>query len=127
MVKNKRVFVAFAKEDKNYRDLLRGQARNKSSPFDFVDMSVKEPFDEKWKTNARKKIKGCDGFIALMSKHTWNAKGERWEIKCAAEEKIPRLGLHIHKDDKGAIPPELPGYLAREWKWDNIKTFLDSL
>jgi hypothetical protein len=127
MAKNNRVFVAFAKEDENYRDLLRGQAKNKLSPFDFVDMSVKEPFDEKWKTNVRTKMKGCDGFIVLLSKNTWYADGARWEISCAKEEGLPRLGLHIHRDDKGAIPPELPTYLAKEWTWENIKAFLDGL
>jgi hypothetical protein len=127
MARNNRVFVAFAKEDENYRDLLRGQAIRAGSPFGFIDMSVKEAFDEKWKTNVRTRIKGCDGFIALLSKHTWRAEGARWEMKCAAEEGVRRLGLHIHKDDKGAVPPELPEYLVREWTWANIKTFLDSL
>jgi len=107
--------------------MLRGQARLEKSPFDFVDMSVKEPFDEKWKTNVRSKIKGCDGFIALLSKNTWYAEGARWEMSCAKEEGIPRIGLHIHKDDKGAIPPELSIYLVKEWSWPNIKNFLDSL
>ncbi len=41
MASRKRVFIAFAAEDKNYRDFLVGQARNENSPFDFVDMSVK--------------------------------------------------------------------------------------
>jgi hypothetical protein len=127
MAKNNRIFVAFAAEDAYARDFLRGQAIKAESPFDFIDMSVKEAFDEKWKTNVRTRIKGCDGFIALLSKRTWRAEGARWEMKCAAEEGIRRLGLHIHKDDKGAVPPELPEYLVREWTWANIKTFLDSL
>lgn len=37
----KRIFISFAKEDIRLRDLLRGQARNKNSPFEYVDMSVK--------------------------------------------------------------------------------------
>jgi hypothetical protein len=64
--KKKRVFVSFASEDSNYRDLLKGQAKNNKSPFEFIDMSLKEPFDEKWKTQCRSRIKGCDGVIALF-------------------------------------------------------------
>lgn len=67
---NKRVFVAFAIEDETTKILFTGQAKNAKVPYEFVDMSVKEPFDEKWKTNCRTRIKGCDGFIALVSKNT---------------------------------------------------------
>ena len=45
-------------------------AKNRKSPFAFVDMSVKDPWDSQWKTNCRTKIKGCDGMIALVSKNT---------------------------------------------------------
>jgi len=71
----KRVFISFAKEDSTARDLLVGQARNENSPFEFFDMSVKEPWSTQWKTKCRNKIKGCDGVIALISKRTWNADG----------------------------------------------------
>lgn len=127
MAKKYRIFISFAKEDSKYRDMLKGQAKKKESPFDFVDMSVKEPWDSKWKTKCRTKIKGCDGVIALLSKKTWNADGARWEMKCAIEEDIPIIGVHIHKDDKGAVPPELVGKKVIEWTWDGIKKFLDSL
>ena len=124
---NKRVFVAFAAEDAYARDFLRGQAKNDESPFEFVDMSIKEPFDEKWKTQCRTKIKGCQGVIALISKKTRNADGARWEMNCANEERKPLLGVHIHKDDKGAIPPELDGKKVIEWTWNGIASFINKL
>ena len=99
MAKNNRIFVSFAAEDAKYRDFLKGQAKSGKSPFEFIDMSVKEPWDEKWKTNCRNKIKGCDGLIALLSKNTWNADGAKWEMRCAKEEGLPMLGVHIHKDN----------------------------
>jgi len=122
-----RVFISFAAEDETYRDFLLGQKALKDTGINFIDMSVKEPWDEKWKTNCRTKIKGCDGLIALLSKKTWNATGARWEIKCADEEGVPILGVHIHADDKGAIPPELVGHKVINWTWDGIKGFLDRL
>ena len=122
-----RVFISFAAEDIRYRDFLVGQMRLQDSPIEFMDFSVKEPWDEKWKTNCRTRICGCDGFIALLSKKTWNAVGARWEMRCADEEGVPMLGVHIHADDKGAIPPELVGHKVIEWTWDGIKAFLNRL
>ena len=36
----KRIFISFAIEDANLRDLLVGQVKNENSPFEFVDMSA---------------------------------------------------------------------------------------
>lgn len=122
-----RIFISFAAEDARFRNLFSGQKELKDTRIDFTDMSVKEPWDEKWKTNCRTKIKGCDGLIALVSKNTWSAAGARWEMQCADEEGVPILGVHIFKDDKGAVPPELNGYRVIEWHWDGIRAFLNRL
>ena len=124
----KRMFISFAAEDKNYRDLLVGQARNEKSPFEFVDMSVKEPWSEKWKTQCRTKIKGCDGMIALVSKRTAKADGQLWEIKCAKEEIVPIRGVYVSVDDRPAsLPNELNGVRVVDWTWNSIEHFIDSL
>ena len=117
----KRIFISFAIEDKKYRDFLVAQAKNERSPFTFVDMSVKEPWTQKiWKDKCREKIQKCDGMIVLLSKNTWHASGARWEIKCAKEERVPVIGMHVKKNDKGAKPPELYGKKVIEWSWDNL-------
>jgi hypothetical protein len=43
MADKKVVFVAFAIEDEPQRDFLQGQSLNTKCPFEFIDMSVKEP------------------------------------------------------------------------------------
>jgi hypothetical protein len=116
MAKNNRIFVSFAIEDKTYRDLLVGQARNKNSPFEFVDMSVKERWDEKWKTNCRTRIKGCDGLIALVSKNTAKAEGALWEVSCAKDEKVPVRGIYCTTDNRPAtLPVEFSGVKVVDW------------
>lgn len=127
MAKNNRIFIEFAAEDSNYRDLLVGQAKNAKSTFSFVDMSVKQPWDSQWKTNCRTKIKGCDGMIAIVTGKSMNADGQRWEIKCANEESVPVIGIHAQKSVHGMVPSELTGKKVIEWTWDGIKAFLDSL
>lgn len=125
----KRVFISFASDDSKYRDMLKGQARNEKSPFEFVDMSVKIPWDTDWKNKCRTKIKGCDGMIALVSRKTNSASGARFEMKCALEEGVPLRGVYIDYDDKDnvTIPSELSNKRVVRWTWDNIKSFIDSL
>jgi len=126
--RRKRVFISFAIEDVQYRDYLVKQARKEKSPFDFIDMSVKQKWNEsEWKKKCRTKIKRCEGVIALLSKNTHKAGGARWEMKCAIEEKVKIIGMHIKKNDKGAIPPELKGKRIIEWNWNNLEKFIDQL
>jgi hypothetical protein len=128
MASNYRIFIAFAIEDKWAREYLVGQAKNDKSPFEFVNMSVNEPWDEKWKTQCRSRIKGCDGMIALVSKNTKGASGALWEIKTAKEEQVPVRGVYTSADDRPAtLPSELNGVRVVGWTWANIKAFLDSL
>lgn len=125
---NKRIFTSFAVEDSNLRDLLVGQSKNDNCPFEFVDMSVKDPWDNQWKTNCRTKIKGCDGMIAIVTKNTKNADGQLWEVKCAKEEDIPCRGIWGHSEEAGlSLPAEFNGISVVRWDWDNIKNWLDNL
>ena len=88
-------------------------------------MSVKEPWDEKWKTNCRARIKGCDGVIALVSKSTASADGAIWEINRAKEEKIPVLGVYCTTDSRPTSTPA--GIRVVGWTWANISMFIASL
>jgi len=110
------------------RDLLIGQAHNKNSPFEFVDMSVKRPWDNSWKTSCRTKIKGCAGVLVIVTKNTKNADGQLWEIWCAKDEGIPRKGIWGNSNNKPqTIPEQLKGVTIVNWTWDNIKNWLDTL
>lgn len=102
------------------------QAKNEKAPFEFIDMSVKEPWHEKWKTNCRVRVKGCDGAIALISKNTAGADGELWEIRCAYEEKIPTMLMWIN-DERPPVPALLKDKRINVWSWDNLKTFINNL
>jgi len=122
----KRVFIAFAVEDRYYRDLLKGQSLYTNSPFEYTDMSVKEPWAYNWKERCRTRIKGCDGVIAMLSRNSLRASGQRWEIACAREERIPFIGVYIYTYDKSS-PSEMNGVKKISWTWDGIRQFIDSL
>lgn len=124
---NKRVFIAFAIEDEKRKMYFTGQTKNARVPYEFIDMSVKQPWDSQWKTNCRSRIKSCDGAIALITKNLKKADGAIWEIKCAKEEKIPLIGVYLDDTTISDTPNELDGIKKVNWTWDNIKEFIESL
>jgi hypothetical protein len=123
MADKKTVFVAFAMEDKSQRDLLKGQSLSTDSPFEYIDMSVKEAYDTEWKKKVRTRIKRSDGVIALISENSLTSSGQKWEIQCAKEEKVPLRGIWAYKDDRTNVE----GVNTKVWTWDNITAFIDSL
>lgn len=123
MVDKKVVFVAFAIEDERQRDFLKGQSLNTKSPFEYVDMSVKEAYSSEWKERVRTRIRRSDGVIALVSKNSLTSSGQKWELACAREEKKPVLGIWAYKDDR----TDLAGVKTVAWNWDAIKDFIDSM
>ena len=123
MANKKVVFIAFAIEDERQRDLLKGQSLNTKSPFEYVDMSVKQAYSSKWKERVRTRIRRSDGVIALVSKNSLTSNGQKWEIACAREEKKRILGIWVYKDDR----TNLLGVSTVVWNWDAIKNFIDSL
>ncbi|MBI2419724.1 MAG: hypothetical protein HYV28_17815 [Ignavibacteriales bacterium] len=124
----KRVFVSFAEEDVKLRDYFIDQTRNAKIPYEFYNMSVKEPWDKKWKTNCRTMMKGCSGMIVIVTSNTTPTNGQIWEVNCAKEERIPRRGIWGSDADRPAIlPSELGNVRIVNWTIDNIKSFLELL
>jgi hypothetical protein len=123
MADKKVLFVAFAIEDETQRDFLKGQSLNTNSPFEYVDMSVKEAYSSEWKERVRTRIRRSDGVITLVSKNSLTSSGQKWEIACAREEKKRVLGIWAYKNDR----TNLEGVSTVMWTWDAIKDFIDSL
>jgi len=123
MADKKVIFVAFAIDDEGQRNLLKGQSLNTKSPFEYVDMSVKDAYDTKWKERVRTRIRRSDGVIVFVSKNSSKSSGQKWEIQCAREEKKKILGIWIHEGDRTNIV----GVNTVVWTWPAITKFIDSL
>jgi hypothetical protein len=126
MVGSKTIFIAFAKEDEGTRNLFTGQRVNASTPFEFVDMSVKEPYATEWKQRVRTRVRRSDGVVALISSSTPKATGELWEIQCAIEESKPLVGIWI-EDGYRTKPAIMGGAACKNWTWSNVAAFIDGL
>ena len=123
MSTSKIIFIAFAIEDERSRDLLKGQSSHNRTPFEYTDMSVKEPYEADWKAKVRTRIRRSDGVIALISTNSQGSIGQAWEITCAKEEGKPVLALWIYKDDRTLVP----GLTPVAWTWEAVGNFIDSL
>jgi hypothetical protein len=123
MADKKVIFVAFAIEDVSIRDLIKGQSLNTRTSFEYIDMSVKEAYDEEWKKRVRARILRSDGVLAIVSKNSLTSSGQKWEIQCAKDEKKPVRGIWGYTDDR----TNLVGVNTMVWTWDNIANWIDSL
>lgn len=123
MADKKTIFIAFSMIDERQRDFLKGQSLNTNSPFEYIDMSVKEPYDSGWKDRVRTRIRRSDGIIVLVSKNSLISTGQKWEIACAREENKRILGIWAYTSDRTNIA----GLNTKVWTWPNITNFIDSL
>lgn len=117
------IFVAFAIEDARIRDMIKGQSLHTDSPFEYVDMSVKEAYDEEWKKKVRTRILRSDGVLAIISKNSLTSSGQKWEIQCAKEEGKAVRGIWAYKEDRTAVA----GVNTMVWTWDNIANWINGL
>lgn len=123
MASPKVVFVAFAIEDVRQRDFLKGQSLHPRTPYEFIDMSVKEAYANDWKEKVRTRIRRSDGVIVLVSKNSLLSAGQKWEITCAREEKKKIRGIWAYTDDRTTIE----GVATTVWSDQNISGFIDTL
>lgn len=123
MESRKTIFVAFAIEDERIRDMIKGQSLHNDTPFEYIDMSVKEAYEADWKTKVKTRILRSHGVLAIVSKNSPASTGQKWEIQCAQELGVPVRGIWAYKEDR----TEIPGVRTMLWTWDNIGNWIDSL
>jgi len=123
MSEKKTIFVAFAIEDIMQRTFLKGQSLHNKCPFEYIDYSVKEPYESEWKEKVRSRIRRCNGVIVLVSKNSLNSSGQKWEIKCAREENTPILAIWAYSYDRTLVD----GLDIKTWTWNTISNFIDNL
>jgi hypothetical protein len=113
-------FISFAAEDVRIRDLFVGQGRHEDTPWEITDWSAYDPFDEKWKTQMRPRIKRCHVLILLVGKTTYAAEGAIWEVNCGLQEGVPAFGVWISKSDRGPIPQCFKAENVIDWTWEGV-------
>ena len=123
MTEKKIVFIAFAIEDERQRDFLKGQSLHPRAPFEFIDMSVKQPYDRDWKVRVATRIRRSHGVIVLVSRNSLTSSGQKWEIQCAKDVGKPIRGIWAYTTDSTNIE----GVATYVWSDSNITDFIDQL
>ena len=124
----KRVFISFDYD--NDRDLpgnLVAQAKRSDSPFAFVDRTVTEPFDEKWKQEVRKLIRKSDLVVVICGQHTHQAAGVAAELSITQEERKPYFLLRGRRGKKCIRPKNaLREDPIHPWKWATLHRLIEN-
>ena len=98
------VFISFAAEDLALVNFLRGQAKNENSNLDFIDRSLREPYDsenvEYIKRGIRERIRQTSVTVCFITENTAQSKWVDWEIR----ESI-NLGKGVVAMYQGERPP----------------------
>lgn len=101
------VFVSFDVDDEAQVRLLTYQARDDKFKFSFRDYSVKVPFDEKWKSQVREKLRLVSAVIVAIGENTHASGAVGWEIKEAYDQSKTVLCVRLYRDKSHKIPPAI--------------------
>jgi hypothetical protein len=120
------VFISFHNEDETQVNLLRAQAKTEGSDLIFRDYSVKEPFDEKWKTNCSERIAQTSATICMIGPDTANRDAVNWEIEESYRQGKKVVGVRIYRDQNHRIPKPLLDNQTPILDW-NLKRIAEEL
>lgn len=126
MTPKKVIFIAFAIEDEGQRNLLKGQSLNTRTPFEYVDMSVKEAYESDWQAKVLTRIRRSDGVIFLVTRNSLASTGQQTEYNLAKAEGKKMLGIWPYSQDH-TTPAFMSGTRIIPWSWEGIAAFIDSL
>ena len=112
------VFISFHIDDEVQVNLLRAQAKSERFDMEFRDYSVKEPFDEKWKTNCRERIAQTSALVCMIGRETAQREAVVWEINEAYRQGKKVIGVRVHRDRNDPIPQPLRAHNAPIINWN---------
>ncbi|MBU0578230.1 TIR domain-containing protein [Patescibacteria group bacterium] len=105
-------------DDLHAKTLLCEQAKSDKFDLEFVNYSVNEPFDEKWKTNCKERINQTSVTICLFGENTYKREAVLWELNTAYSLDKKVFGVRIYKDENHIVPAPLRENGASILKWN---------
>jgi len=109
------VFISFASEDLPLINFLRGQSKNENSNLEFIDRSLREPFDsenvEYIRRGIRERIRQASVTVCFVSENTAQSEWVDWEIR-----ESHKLGKGVIAVYQGERPPKNVPAVIKELK-----------
>lgn len=127
---NPRAFISFDFDnDKDYKELFAGQAKNSKTPFDIQDWSSKSSLPQsQWEKEIKEKINKCNMLIVLVGTKTYSATGVAKEIGFAKDQNVPVFGVYVgNAGESTTLPSGLLRSRVVKWDWDKIATKVDEM
>ncbi|TBN56478.1 TIR domain-containing protein [Glaciihabitans arcticus] len=119
-----RAFISFEMEDQWARNFLSQQAKDKNNLIEFVDYSVKNPWDTSWKTECKIRISRTRGTIVLIGETTWQSDAVLWEIAESNRQGHFIFGIQVSSTATYRVPAGLPSTSVIRWDFDQIVQWL---
>lgn len=105
-------FISFDYDDADEVNLLRAQARNDKSDIEFIDRSVREPFNsdriDYLKQKISERIKQASQTVVYVTDKTHKSDWVNWEINKSIE--LGKKVIAVHKGD--TRPTKLPSAIT---------------
>lgn len=121
----RRVFLSFRGEDKTFVDLFRGQAKNKNTDLDFIDFSLRAPFNsehaEYIKRGIRERIRQSSVTVVLFTSSTYKSEWVDWEIRESVKLGNGVVGVRLKDDPSMKIPDAIKEYGFRVVGWNHAE------
>lgn len=111
------VFISFHMEDESQVRFFTTQAKKENTLIDFRDYSVKEPFDEKWRANARERISQTSATIVMIGPETATRPAVNFEIEESYRQGKKVIGVKIYKNENHPIPDAMKKNNATVINW----------
>ena len=123
----RRVFLSFRGEDKTLADLFRGQAKNRNTDLDFIDFSLRAPFNsenaEYIKRGIRERIRQSSVTVVLITESTYRSEWIDWEIRESVRLGKGVVGVRLKDDSSIRIPDAIRqnGFRVVGWNHTEIR------
>lgn len=118
------LFISFAAEDINEVNLLRGQAKNENSDIDFVDRSVRVPYDSNRadyiKQRISERIRQSSMTVVLLTSESANSQWVNWEIERSLELGKKVVAFHTGDKRPAQLPRAVKDNAIKVVSWSNL-------
>lgn len=117
------VFISFASEDLAQVNLLRGQSKNKQIELDFIDKSLKVPFNsdraEYIRRGLRERIRQASVTVVLVTEKTASSKWVDWEIRESKRLGKGVVAMHPGEGPPSRLPSALKEFGIKTIRWSH--------
>lgn len=123
------VFISFAHEDIDEINLLRGQAKNERSDLEFIDRSVRDPYEseraEYIKQRISERIRQSSVTVVYLTPDAAKSSWVNWEIERSLELDKKVIAVHKGENAPASLPKAVSGHDIKIVSWSDLAAEID--